>query len=93
MLPQVSTKAITLLPQRFSAKRWDNKHAVMGLEQAEWHGARAPKTPGNVTPVPLPPYAPELNPLKRAWLYPRKRFPSHRLLDDNTTIVNACCAT
>ena len=46
--------------------------------------------PGNVTLVPLPPYAPELNPVERVWLYLRERFLSHRLLDD--AIVDACCA-
>ncbi len=47
--------------------------------------------PGNVTPLPLPPCAPELNPVERVWLCLRERFLSHRLLDDNA-IVDACCA-
>ena len=29
---------------------------------------------------------------QRLWLYLRKRFLSHRLLDDTDTIVDACCA-
>ncbi|MGI4797288.1 MAG: transposase, partial [Janthinobacterium lividum] len=59
-----------------------DEHAVMVLDQAGWHGARALRIPGNVTLVPLPPYAPELNSVERVWLYLRERFLSHRLLDD-----------
>ena len=43
--------------------------------------------------VPLPPYAPELNPVERVWLYLRERFLSHRLLDNTDAIVEACCAS
>jgi transposase len=41
--------------------------------------------------VPLPPYAPELNPVERVWLHLREQFLSHRLLDNNATLVDACC--
>ena len=92
MLPEVSTEAMSLFLERFSAERPADEHAVMVLDQAGWHGARALRIPGNVTLVPLPPYAPELNPVERVWLYLRERFLSHRLLDDYDAIVDACCA-
>ncbi len=92
MLPEVSTEAMSLFLARFSAERRPDEHAVMVLDQAGWHGARALKIPSNVTLVPLPPYAPELNPVERVWLYLRERFLSHRLLDDYDAIVDACCA-
>ena len=63
MLPEVSTEAMSLFLERFSTERQDGEHAVMVLDQAGWHGARALRIPGNVTLVPLPPYAPELNPV------------------------------
>ena len=43
------------------------------------------------TLVPLPPYAPELNPVERVWLFLRERFLSHRVLDGYDAIVTACC--
>ncbi len=92
MLPEVSTETMSLFLKRFSAERQADEHAVMVLDQAGWHGARALQIPGNVTLVPLPPHAPELNPVERVWLYLRERFPSHRLLDDCDAIVDACCA-
>jgi hypothetical protein len=36
-------------------------HAILLLDQAGWHGAKAPVVPSNVSLVPLPPRAPELN--------------------------------
>ena len=92
MLPEVSTEAMSLFLARFSAERRADEHAVLVLDQAGWHGARALRIPGNVTLVPLPPCAPELNPVERVWLSLRERFLSHRLLDDHDAIVNARCA-
>jgi transposase len=76
---------------RFAATLATDEHAVMVLDQAGWHGARALRVPGNVTLLPLPPYSPELNPVERVWLYLKERFLSHRLLEDYTAIVEAAC--
>ncbi len=92
VLAEVSTEAMSLFLERFSAERRADEHAVMVLDQAGWHGARALRIPGNVTLVPLPPCAPELDPVERVWLHLRERFLSHRLLDDHDAIVDACCA-
>ena len=39
--------------------------------------------------MPLPPYAPELNPVERVWLYLKERFLSHRLHADYEAIADA----
>jgi transposase len=64
---------------------------VLVLDQAGWHGSRSLVVPPNVGLVPLPPYAPELNPVERVWLFLRERFLSHRLLDGHDAILDACC--
>ena len=74
--------------------------AVLVLDGAGWHGARARAralaralaVPPNVTLVPLPPYSPELNPVERVWLHLRERFLSLRVFADYRAIVDACCA-
>ena len=48
--------------------------------------------PGNVTLLPLPPCSPELNPVKRVWLYLQGRFLSFRLHQSEQAIVDALCA-
>lgn len=75
--------------EHFAAKLPEDEHAVMVLDNAGWHTAGAIEGPRNVTLVPLPPYAPQLNPVERVWLYLRERHLSHRLLDDYDAIVEA----
>ena len=48
-------------------------HAVIVLDGAGWHGSKALCTPDNITLLPLPPYAPELNPMKRLGLPARQQ--------------------
>ncbi|MDU7521865.1 MAG: IS630 family transposase [Roseomonas mucosa] len=91
VLPVVSTTAMGVFLAHFAATLAPDVHAVLVLDQAGWHGSRQLRVPGNVTLVPLPPYAPELNPGERVWLYLRERFLSHRLLHSNAAIVDACC--
>lgn len=91
VLPEVSTEAMSRFLAEFSRRLARDEHAVMALDQAGWHGAKALQVPDNITLVPLPPYSPELNPVERLWLYLRERHLSHRLLDDYDAIVDACC--
>lgn len=40
--------------------------------------------------MPLPPYAPELNPVEMIWEFLRGNLLSNRLYDDYDAIVSAC---
>lgn len=91
-MPEASTRTMQVFLDGFTAQLAPDEHAIMLLDQAGWHGARALMAPGNVTLVPLPPYAPQLNPVERVWLYLRERHLSHRLLAGYDAIVDACCA-
>lgn len=44
------------------AKVAPRAHAILIFDQAGWHGAKSLRTPSNVSLVPPPPRAPELNP-------------------------------
>ena len=49
--------------------------------------------PANLTPVTLPPYSPELNPVERVWEYPRDRWLGHRVLAGGyAAVLKAACA-
>jgi hypothetical protein len=82
VLPQATTTTMSLFLAEFAASLPENVHAVLVLDGAGWHGARALTVPPNVTLVPLPPYSPELgahrdrtiamgpiNPVERIWLH------------------------
>ena len=91
VLPRVSTGAMNRFLADFAQTVPDDTHAVMVLDGAGWHGARALRVPDNVSLVSLPAYSPELNPVERIWLYLRERYLSHRLHTDYAAVVDACC--
>ena len=91
VLPSVNAKVMDLFLTHFADTLDQDAHAVMMLDGAAWHDARALTVPDNVTLALLPPYSPELNPVERVWLYLRERFLSLRVLDDTEAIIDACC--
>jgi len=91
VMPKVNARSMSKFLEEFSKTLGPDVQALFIMDQAGWHGARELSIPKNITPVPLPPYSPELNPVERVWLYLRERFLSHRLLKDYDAIVEACC--
>jgi len=76
---------------RFAATLPERVHAALLLDGAGWHIAGRLAVPDNVSLVFLPPYAPELNPVERVWLYLRERFLPLRLFHDLDSIIDGCC--
>ena len=66
-------------------------HAVLVLDGAGYHGARRLTVPKNVTLVPLPPYAPELNPIENVWAYLRGNKLAITVFDSYDDIVEKAC--
>jgi transposase len=91
ILPEATTATMSLFLAEFAAELPEDVHAVLVLDGAGWHGARALAVPPNITLLPLPPYSPELNPVERIWLSLRERFLSLRIFADYRAIVDACC--
>ena len=69
----------------------ESAHAVLVLDRAGWHTSPKLRVPGNISLLPLPPYAPESNPVEQVWAYLRANFLSHRVWDSYEAIVDACC--
>ena len=92
VMPRVSTEAMSVFPADAATLPAD-QHAVLVLDRAGWHGARALEVPETITLVPLPPYSPEPGPVEQVWLYLRERHLSHRLLADYDAVVDARLAT
>jgi transposase len=62
-------------------------HAVVLLDQAGWHTARALAVPDNITLMPLPAHAPELNPVETIRQFMRENWLSNRVFDSfNVTV-------
>ena len=67
-------------------------HAAVLLDQAGWHLSKRLKVPDNLTLVPLPSKAPELNPMENAWQFIRDNWLSNRIFTSYEDILDHCCA-
>lgn len=83
--------ATDIFLKHFAQQLAPEVHAVLMLDRAGWHSARAPRVPGTITLLPLPPASRALNPVERGWLYLRGRYLSHRVLDDDEAVLEAAC--
>lgn len=92
VLPTVNTEAMSLHLAEISRHVAPGAHAILILDGAGWHKAGGALTvPDNITLVPLPPYAPELNPVENIWQYLRQNELSHTVWESYDAIVDACC--
>jgi transposase len=82
---------MTIFLEHFAHQLEPGVHAVLVLDQAGWHDARALHVPQTITLLPLPRASPALNPVERVWLYLRERYLSHRVLDDYEAVLEADC--
>ena len=67
-------------------------HAVLILDGAGWHGAKALFLPDNLSLLTLPPYSPEPNPVENVWQYLRANWLAIRVFENDDAIVDACCS-
>ena len=67
-------------------------HAVVLLDQAGWHLSTRLVVPPNITLVPLPAKAPELNPVENVWQFLRENWLSNRVFGSYEDILDHCCA-
>lgn len=64
--------------------------ALLVLDGAGWHSSPRLDIPDNIVLLPLPPYAPELNPVENIWAFIRSNFLSHRVFENYQEVVEAC---
>ena len=91
VLPYVDTAAMNPDLAEISAQVAVDAHAVVILDQAGWHGAKALQVPDNISLLPLPPYSPELNPVENLWQFLKHNFLNARIYETYNAIVAACC--
>lgn len=64
--------------------------ALLVLDGAGWHSSPRLVVPDNIVLLPLPPYAPELNPVENVWEFLRGNLLSHRVWATYDDILEAC---
>jgi len=91
VLPEANTRAMSLHLAEIAKQVAPGSHAALVFDGAGYHGAAALVVPGNITLIPLPPYAPELNPAENIWEYLRGNKLSNTVFDGYDDIVNKTC--
>jgi len=77
ILPNVNTACMQVFLDEVAARHPDQR-IVMVLDGAGWHTGGELKVPAN---LPLPPYAPELNPVEHVWDELREKHFHNRVFD------------
>ena len=88
--PVLNAGVVQSFLDQLSATIPTGTHVVLVWDGAGYHSAAKSLTaPANITPVTLPPYAPELNPVERLWLYLRQHHWSNRTYADVAALEEA----
>ena len=91
VLPYCNTLAMELHLEEISRTVAPGAHAILVLDQAGWHTTAKLTVPDNITLLPLPPRAPELNPVENIWQFMRSNWLSNRVFNGYDDIVTHCC--
>ncbi|MBE7158236.1 MAG: IS630 family transposase [Rhodospirillales bacterium] len=91
VLPRCTIAAMNLHLAEVATAVAADAHAVLLLDQAGWHMSHRVAVPPNITLMPLPPRAPELNPVENVWQFMRQNWLSNRVFTSYRDIVDHCC--
>lgn len=76
--PQLNTNSVNAFLKQFSTRLASDEHAVMLWDGAGFHRGKKLQMPANITPITLPAYSPELNPIENLWHYLKSHHWSNR---------------
>ena len=91
VMPEVNTEAMEAHLAEIGRRVSPGAHAVLVLDGAGWHSSPRLRVPDNISLLPLPRYAPKLNPVENVWEYLRQNWLSHRVWESYEAVVAACC--
>lgn len=87
ILPHVNTDCTQIFLDEVASRHADH-HIIMVLDGAGWHRSAALKVPTNMRLLPLPPYAPELNPVEHLWDELREKYFHNKVFDSLDALEN-----
>jgi hypothetical protein len=90
ILPYVNAEAMGLHLDEIAKAVAPGAQALLILDGAGWHSAKALAVPDNITLLKLPPYAPELNPKENVWAYLRSNKLAISVFDSYDDILDKC---
>ena len=91
VLPKCNTRAMQWHLEEIATQVAPAAHAVVLLNRAGWHMTDKLDIPNNITLMPLPPRAPELNPVENIGQFLRENRLSNRVFESYDDILDHCC--
>ena len=91
VLPRCNTQAMQWHLDEISSQVSPGAHALLILDRAGWHTTGKLDIPANISLLPLPPRAPELNPVENIWQFMRDNSLSNSIFKSFDEIVAICC--
>jgi hypothetical protein len=91
VMPTANAEVMSLHLAEIARNVAPGAHAALVLDGAGYHIADDLKVPPNITLVPLPPHAPELNPMENVWEYLRGNKLAITVFDDYDDILDTTC--
>ena len=89
IMPHVNVATINVFLAELATRLSPGVHAVLIWDNAGSHTGKGVVVPAGITPRPLPPYAPELNPIENLWHYLRGHHWSLRVYKDYEALKEA----
>jgi transposase len=90
-VPEANTAMMNLHLEAIAKAVERGAHAAVLLDGAGYHKSHRLRVPENITLIPLPRYAPELNSAENIWEYLRKNKLSNTVFANYTDIVDKAC--
>jgi len=87
--PRMDTATINVFLKQLSQRVGPDEQAVMIWDGAGFHRSKELQMPANITPIQLPPYSPELNPIENLWHYLKSHHWSNRAYKDHDDLEEA----
>ena len=91
IMPEVNVAAMNEHLAEISRRAAGGAHRPAGARRRRLAQLAAGQGASEYLPLPLPPYAPELNPMENVWELMRGNFLSHCVWDGYDAILEACC--
>jgi transposase len=91
ILPYANTQAMNKFLEDLSHTIEGNRHIALIVDNAGWHTAKKLTVPSNITLIPLPPYAPELNAMEQVWEWIKNHYLSNQCYGLYEDIVSMAC--
>ena len=91
VLPEVNTEMAALFFEAMSEHLGPERHGVVIVDGAGWHGPRCVSCAPNITLLFLPPYSPQLNSIERLWRWIKRRFLSNTVFETLEALVDQLC--